>query len=106
MRIPQKPAFIVWTWILASFFLGLTGFFSGFKTVLPGPSSREIIFSNPGEVIAINKGIPPKDNLVIILSHKILKVSDKDFDQAKENLFTLLKQQKDPGNQGGNHTHF
>ena len=52
---------VVLVWFVLCLGLGLAGIYFGMRTVLPGPASHEVILSNPGEVLAINGGIPRKD---------------------------------------------
>lgn len=90
-----RPWRAVWWWLSSSFLLAILGLFFGMQTVLPGPASLEVISSNPGEILAIHSGIPPKDKLIVILFSNSTDVFDPEFEEARDNLYLYLEQLKD-----------
>lgn len=81
---------LICCWLAGSLVLFGVGTWLGFKTVLPGPSSRLALLENQGEQLAIAAGIPPRDHVLLMLTHPRLKVSDVEFLRARDSLWNLL----------------
>ncbi len=81
-------------WLLGSCLLFAGGLWLGFKTVLPGPSSHLALSENHGEQLAIAAGIPPRDQVLVMLDHPSEDVSDIKFIQARDSLLSFLQGSK------------
>lgn len=57
-------------WIVLALSLAVVGYVVGSRTMVPGPSSREALERNPGEIVALQHGIPPREVVTILISKK------------------------------------
>lgn len=93
----DKPKTVLLVWLFSSLILGILGLQIGMHTVVPGPSSKEAIERYPGESIAIDAGIAPKDSLLLIVTSTKYNTSEEEFIEARESLVQLLRSQKIDG---------
>jgi putative drug exporter of the RND superfamily len=94
MTAKTKPLLIVIAWLLLSASLAISGILIGQVTEIPGPTSLTSLLSNPGEKAAITAGLPPKDDLLLILHNQSLKTFDPAFKAARASLVSALKEVK------------
>ncbi|MFN8392354.1 MAG: MMPL family transporter [Bdellovibrionota bacterium] len=93
------PRVTVAAWFAIAVALGAMGFFFGMLTVAPGPSSKQVIFAEPGEQLAYQAGIPPHDTLFVLLSSPTLDSDSTDFVRARDSLVAKLRGTVEPGAQ-------
>lgn len=86
-----------WTLIVAV--LSAFGLSLGLNTILPGPTSKEAILRSPGEKLAYESGIPPKDIVFFVLSHESLNSSESAFKAGAESLWEHLRSLQSPQDQ-------
>ena len=87
----SRPRLLLAAWCAASILLFAVGSLLGIKTVLPGPSSELAIFENPGERKAIEAGIPPHDQLLLVVDGGNVRFDTPNFAAARESLWQILR---------------
>ena len=90
----SRPHLVVLIWFALAGLIAATGSFVGLRTVLPGPSSSQALNDNPGERAAIASGIPPRDQLLVLLGHPQLQIDSPQFIAARDSLYSLLRRQQ------------
>lgn len=86
----RKPRTVLAIWIAASLLLFSLGLGLGIHTILPGPSSEQALLENPGEREAIAAGIPPRDQLFLLLDGGSSRYDSPAFLEARDSLWALL----------------
>ncbi len=94
MRSRFAIIILICSWLAGSLLLFAGGTWLGFKTVLPGPSSHLALAENRGEQLAIAAGIPPRDQVLLMLTHPTIDVSDFEFIRTRDSLWNLLRNAK------------
>lgn len=87
----RRPGLVLLIWILVSLALAAGGLALGMRTVIPGPGATQTLLANTGERLAIERGLPPKDELFIILSSTTLDSGASEFIAARDDLVAELR---------------
>ncbi len=90
----RHPLYWLSVWLLLAAVIGISGFYVGTQTVIPGPTTIETLRKIPGEVQAYKKDIPPRDLLLVLLSHPTLQPDDAEFQIARDKLFEWARDLK------------
>lgn len=93
----RRPRTIVICWVTIALAIGFIGQAIGAQSFVPGPSSARALEANPGERRASAAGIPRKDTLLALLEHPDYVVATPEFNQARDDLFALLRDFRSPG---------
>ena len=89
-----KEKKLIFNWVVLYLFFGLVGLLVGMNAIIPGPTSKNALLTNPGERLAIEHGMAPTDGFLVMLSKKTPEVSEETFDVAVKDLVTSLKEVK------------
>jgi hypothetical protein len=92
----SKPLLVVVLWFTLSMLLSIAGLWWGAEKTIPGPANKEILLRNVGEQVAFSAGLPPRDHLLVLLSHPRYHTDDVAFIAARDSLVTMLRTLQQP----------
>lgn len=90
MYSTEHPRLVIILWLSVIFILAGLSLHLGALTSIPGPTSHFTLEDNQGERL-VRESIPPRDRLVMILSHKGLDSSSPQVVAARDAAVMLLK---------------
>lgn len=84
-------------WVVAAIILVACGLSLGSHTVVPGPWSREALERNPGERAALSHGIPPREEVLLLVGAAAGENFDSVAKRASiDHLVQVLREVKNP----------
>lgn len=94
MNDKSKSKKIIFLWFFFYATIAVLGVSVGMNAIIPGPTSKNALLLNTAEKFAIEKGMPPKDGFLILLSQKTTTNSEEQFNLAQKKLIDVLKEVK------------